>query len=344
MKPDLKEYEPRRSIIAYSGAHPAHQEMFRECCPDNTKMLGEWSAGKQVSSNRKLWAYLKTAWKLRSSDMATIIIEGTTPTIIMAPIINCMNYRAKSVVALCADDALYRTFVEEKYFRRMLTRWSFQYVSGIIAIGDLTTRLAKAHLRPLPVETRYPPMSADKIESLTLLRPSLDSHNLLLIGGGRQRCKGVDIAVQCRKILQAEFPAATLTVLGFPNLKPQPGSDSPGPVKDVKPYLSSSSVLIQPVRGDAFPLAVIEAMLAGVVPFISEWTGAASVVEKVDPKLMIPLQANEFSARIAEFWRMDSSYRKQISDTCREVAREFVDYSLSQESLKNFILSLHNAS
>ena len=326
-----------RTVAVYSGAHPAHQKMLAGCCTDSIKMLGEWSTDKHASGKKKLLAYASTAWQLRSSTADVIIIEGTTPSIIMAPLIKFLNCRPISIVALCAEDGIYRAFVADRGFRAIFTRLGFGFISGIIAIGDIITKLAKKHLRPLPVETRYPEVSEDRLASLTPLGPSLDSHNILLIGGRDAHYKGVDVAIACLDILRPTFPDARLTVLGFPDLEESPGLNSPGPVDDIGPYLSSSSILIHPGRGEAFGIVAVEAMLAGVIPFVSEWTGALSIAQEVEPKLVVPLKADEFAERIAALWDAPSEQRQSLSEKCKRVARDFTIKTAAQPSLAPFI-------
>lgn len=325
------------TIAIYSGAHPAHQALLAGCCSENIKMLGEWFAGKQVSIRTKLLSYLSTAIMLRTNKATVIIIEGTMPTALMAPVIKLLNRHKKSIIALCADDALYRAFVEGGFLNRATIRFGFCFVSGIIAIGNLTAKLAKANLKTMPIEIRYPSISQDKVDFFVPLEPATDSHNLILIGSGSQYCKGADIATATLKILQADFPDAKLTVLGFRDLKEEPGIVSPGPVKDIRPYLLLSSVLIHPARGDAFPVAVIEAMLTGVVPFVSEWTGAASVAEKVSLELVVPLEPEDFAKKIASFWHASEQHRKILSDKCRQEAVNFVAQTVDQAPLLSFI-------
>ena len=333
-----------RAVAVYSGAHPAHQRLLASCCSRSIKMLGEWSAGKQVPSGKKLLAYVSTAWRLRSGTDNAVVIEGTTPTALMAPVVKLFNRRKKSIIALCADDALYRAFIEGGFLNRAAIRFGFRFISGIIAIGDLTAKLAKAHLKTIPIETRYPPVSEDKLNLFAPLEPMPDSHNLILIGGGSQYCKGVDIAIKCLEILQSEFPDAKLTILGFHGIKEQPGLVAPGPVKDIRPYLSSASVLIHPARGDAFPLVVIEAMLSGVVPFVSKWTGASSLAEKAFSELVISLKPEDFAKKIASFWHASEQHRKSLSDKCRQEAVRFVAQIADQASLLSFIENLAHQS
>jgi len=325
------------SVVAYSGAHPAHQKMFAGCCAESIKMLGDWSTDEPVSSKEKLRAYLSTARRLRSSAHTAIVIEGTTPAVLMAPFIKLLNHRKKSIIVLSADDALYRAFIADRGFKAVFTRFGFRYIDGVIAIGGLVAELAKKHVRQLPIDVRFPEISEARQESLAMLAPSANSHTMLLIGGRDAHYKGVDIAVSCFKILQKRIPDARLIVIGFPELTTAEGIEWPGPVKDIIPYLSSSSVLIHPGRGDSFPVAVLEAALAGVTPFVSEWTGNASLLRNIDPELVAPLDPEEFANRIATFWESSPEHRQELSAKCKKAAMEYVEEIANQPSLAPFI-------
>lgn len=329
-----------RSVVVFSGAHPAHRRMLEGYCTAEIKMLGDWTAGRYASGKQKLRAYVSTALALRSSTFDAMVIEGTTPTILMAPIINFIRHRPKRIIALCMDDALYRTFIMDGgILKRILTRWSFNHVSGIICNSAMVARLARENLRPLPIEIRYPQVSEVRVGTLAVVEPSLESHNIVLIGSGSEYCKGVDIAVKALDILRDQFSDVQLTILGFPEIKEakHPGVHSPGPVDDIAPYLAEASVLIHPGRGEAFGIVVIEAMLAGIVPFVSEWTGAAEVASKASPDLVVPLQVEEFAKRIASLWYANSEQRKRLSTDIRQIARNFIIDSKSQPSIKSFI-------
>ena len=327
-----------RSIAIYSGAHPAHQKLLEDCCPDNIEMLGEWSVERHASSSNKLLSYLRTALRMRGSRYHIVVIEGTIPAVLMAPVINSLNGHPKTIIALCGEDALYRAFIKGSTLNQIVIRFGFRFISGIIAIGDMVPKLAHTYLRPLPVETRYPQVTPERLDELAVLEPSIDSHNMVLIGGGSAYCKGVDIALKALDILRGRFSDATLTILGFPNLEKRgPGVTSSGPVADIAPYLSSSSILIHPGRGEAFGIVAVEAMLAGVIPFVSEWTGALSIAQEVEPKLVVPLKADEFAERIAALWDAPSEQRQSLSEKCKRVARDFTIKTAAQPSLAPFI-------
>ncbi len=325
------------AVAVYSGAHPAHQRMLNDCCADSIKMLGEWSVDRSPSARDKLSSYLGTAWRLRHSDYDVVVVEGTIPSALMAPLINGLSRHPKAIIALCGEDALYRAFIEGDKSSRAILRYGFRFISGIITSGDIVPVLARKYLKPLPVEVRYPQVAPERLGTLSTLEPSIDSHAMVLIGGGSPYCKGVDIAVDTLAILRKQFPDARLTILGFPDLKEEPGVSSPGPVADIAPYLCSASILIHPGRGEAFGIVAVEAMLAGVVPFVSEWTGALSIVQEGDPKLVVPLKAEEFAKRIADLWSAPAEQRQSLSKKCKRVARAFTVKTAAQPSLAPFI-------
>lgn len=300
-------------------------------------MLGEWSIAKDIPAKDKLQAYLKSAFKLRRSASKIIVIEGTTPAMVMAPVINWINRRPKAIIVLSADDALYRAFVDNRRINRALARIGFRFICGAIAIGDMVATLIKKNLPGTQVVIRYPQVTEARLHSLSALEPSLGSHNMVLIGGGSAYYKGIDIATKSLGVIKKEFPDAQLTMLGRTDIQEQPDLKSPGLVKDITPFLSSSSILIHPGRGDSYPVAVIEAMLAGVVPFVSQWTGTASLVREVDPNLVIPLDAEEFAKRMAAFWNMAAEQRQALSVGCRQVALGFAQQAAEQLSVKPFL-------
>jgi len=336
-KNSSKDEHQVHAVAVYSGAHPAHQKMLSDCCADSIKMLGEWSVDRNPSTRDKLLSYFGTARRLRHSDYNVVVVEGAIPAALMAPLINGLNRRPKAIIALCGEDALYRAFIEGEKRSRAILRYGFRFISGIITSGDIVPLLARKYLRPLPVEVRYPQVAPERLETLAALEPSIDSHTMVLIGGGSPYCKGVDIAVDTVAILQKQFPDARLMILGFPDLEEEPGVSSPGPVTDIAPYLCSSSILIHPGRGEAFGIVAVEAMLAGVVPYVSEWTGALSIVQEVDPKLVVPLKAGEFAERITDLWSAPVEQRQSLSETCKRVSREFTAKTAAQPSLAPFI-------
>jgi len=88
-------------------------------------------------------------------------------------------------------------------------------------------------------------------------------------------------------------------------------------------YFNASCIYLHCARGDAFPHSVLEAMAAGLIPIVSEWTGAKEAVCRVDPTLVCTLDADRISARVLEILALSTQDKQVLSDRARSVAREY---------------------
>ena len=62
------------------------------------------------------------------------------------------------------------------------------------------------------------------------------------------------------------------------------------------PYnVSRCSVYIHPARLEAFGASVVEAMATGLIPIVTEMTGAKDLVKQVDPSLIVPVNVDAIS-------------------------------------------------
>jgi glycosyltransferase involved in cell wall biosynthesis len=94
---------------------------------------------------------------------------------------------------------------------------------------------------------------------------------------------------------------------------------------DLTAVFSTACIYLHPGRGDAFPLSVLEAMAAGLVPIVSEWTGTKEVVEQVDPMLVCPLDARVLAERIQCFMNLSISEKVALSNKAREVVSTYTE-------------------
>ncbi|MHB0976076.1 MAG: glycosyltransferase [Candidatus Aquicultorales bacterium] len=320
------------AVILFSGAHPAHQELLKDIAGDRLFILGPWTPDRRLTPQAKFRLYIKTALELRKKRYRLIICEGAILSSIVA------FFAGKSrIVALCAEDAFYQAFVEKRMVKKAVLKLGFRRVSGIVAIGDIVFGLASDHFPSKPLTKRYPPMVREMALQLSNLKPALDSHDILLIGGGSSHMKGLDVAISCVSLLKRKFAGARLHVLGFSTEDQIPGVAFYGPVEDIKPFMEKCSVVIHPGRGEAFGLGVVEGMLAGLVPFVSEWTGAKLPVSRVSGEFVIDVSPKAFAYSIERFWRSQLAEKQRLSDSSREAGKAYVDMALAQPSLSSFL-------
>ena len=87
--------------------------------------------------------------------------------------------------------------------------------------------------------------------------------------------------------------------------------------------LSKCSVYIHPARFEAFGASVVEAMAAGLIPIVTEMTGAKDLVKQVDPSLIVPVDVDAISKRILEVLSMSIDEKKSLSEKAKQVAMEW---------------------
>jgi len=81
-------------------------------------------------------------------------------------------------------------------------------------------------------------------------------------------------------------------------------------------------------RGDAFPNVVLEVMAAGLPAIVSEWTGAAEVVEQVWPEGVVPLSAEKATEAVVRYFSLTETEKRLLSEKSATLIRE--KYRLSQ--------------
>jgi glycosyltransferase involved in cell wall biosynthesis len=157
------------------------------------------------------------------------------------------------------------------------------------------------------------------------IEPSLRFNRICYLGS-HMRIKGVDLIPEIatkvrRKIREAEF-----YVIGEGRMI----SESDGVrVFGYVPHgekllllLSKCAVYLHPARFEAFGLSVIEAMAAGLIPIVTEMTGAKDLVKQVDPSLVVPVDVDAISAKIVEVLSMDIRKKEILSRKAKQVALE----------------------
>jgi glycosyltransferase involved in cell wall biosynthesis len=95
------------------------------------------------------------------------------------------------------------------------------------------------------------------------------------------------------------------------------------PYQELPKILSNCSVYIHPARFDTFPIAVIEAMAAGLIPVVTEMTGTKDLVRLVSPSLVIPIDIDAISTKIIEILSMDNDKKEILSKKAKQVAEEW---------------------
>jgi len=267
--------------------------------------------GGPEENRDSMLARLRTAVDLEAYDV--VIGEGTTPIYTLL-FYKLLNRPDASIVPLIADE----TFLK---IRDQRTRYLWQsvlgpvmnrVVAGAIAVGDLARSWAERYLS-VPFEIVHPPIADAKYNALEPIGGDLkkDARDSAAATSTRTDGAGADDTVRILHAGTVSDRAAVakknvdllarvvssrhdweLRLLGAGHdqfvYSDRPGVEALGylGLEDFAAEFAAADVYVQPSAGDAFPVASLEAMLAGLPTVVSTETGTREVVEAVDPLLV----------------------------------------------------------
>jgi glycosyltransferase involved in cell wall biosynthesis len=253
--------------------------------------------------------------------------------------------RDQKIVADLASHTLY-FLLTHRFDPRVekLNLWALRNYDALICEGRMAVEIVEQLLgdRHPPIYETSGGVNDRRAAALALLEPDLASHRMVFVGGGpndfRMHYKGLDLMVEAFAIAAAADPALHFDIVGDWDqeirntlLLKVRDSDRPriqflGAITDdayLGRVLSSSALYVHCSRGDAFPGSSIEAMMAGLVPLVSEWTGTKQLVKQVDASLVVQLDAPEIANRISWYFSQGPDQRAALSTRSRGVASTY---------------------
>lgn len=213
-------------------------------------------------------------------------------------------------------------------------------VKAHLVLGNYGVELLEKMDPGKPMGIVYPYISEDRHSKLIGIKPKLESTEITIIATNDLFCKGLDIAIAAfNKALEHE-PRLSLNIVGNIDKKKLESLDSKksgrinylGVVSDVPSLLARTGLYIQPSRGDAFSVASLEAMAAGVPTIVSEENGAKEAAEKISPEFICKTDADDLAEKIIGCLGMPKAKKAELSKAAREAAKPFT----KEIQLKNF--------
>lgn len=200
-----------------------------------------------------------------------------------------------------------------------------RYVDGTLAVSSLVAERVRSFAPETPVRSVRPYVQPEVGSRLDAVTPDLDANRAVTVSAARDH-KGVDLLVEAWPAVRERVPDATLHVVGSGHPEEYaetPGVEVRGYVEDLAAELGSASLYVHPARADAFGVSVIEAMRAGVVPLVTETTGAAPVVADVAADLVVEPTPDALAAGVADAFERPTAERERRSAAARERAAPY---------------------
>jgi glycosyltransferase involved in cell wall biosynthesis len=214
----------------------------------------------------------------------------------------------------------------ERYLDATLIR-SFirNYVDGVIAVSDHVKAKVDQFAPGLPKEAVHPYIQPGMVDDLDDVSPTLDDNHAVVVCESRDH-KGVDRLVKAWPTVRARVPDATLHIVGNGHpteYEETSGVTVRGYVDDLAAEYAQASLYIHPARADAFGVTVVEAMRAGVVPVVTQTTGAYPFVSEVDEHLVVNSDSEAIASGIVQYFQTEATDREALSQKSIEVAEPF---------------------
>jgi len=290
---------------------------------------------------------------------SVILSEGLHAVAILAK--KSRPFRKQPIaVALMASETLYFLSVDfySPWTRRILVKTLSSY-DALICVGRMQEQLANKVLSQCKTKPRIfhisgSSTSVERQKSLCAVEPNLESLNVLFIANGvigwRAWYKGIDVLLDALPVAAKAIPGIKLNVVGdwspgdvdsLFEAYPQARSlvNFAGKTSEIENYLQQSSLYVHIGRGDAFPVAVLESMLAGVPCIVSDWTGTREPVSLVNDNMVVPVDTERVAAAIVWYLNLTINEKTELSNRSRTIARKY-DIEVMLSEFRNIAATL----
>ena len=253
---------------------------------------------------------------------------------------NRVKIKNFKIVSLTCDTFLSEKTINErnqglvKKLKYMLAKYTYGEVSYFIYCTDVVKeQLLRFGVEKEKLIFKYQEWIRDD-RGFVKLKPNLEKNNFIFIGHYYNVLqKRLDILIDAFLRLRKEHKDARLDVIGrdwekFFNKKEmenfkQNGVVFHGSTYDISKFLEKSAFYVHPGEFEGFGLVVIESMLSGLIPLVSETTGAKEAVEKVSKELITKLSANSFYQKMKWLISLPLHNRQTLSSKARQIAKQY---------------------
>ena len=323
----------KHALGVYVGPHPAYRAFAAKVCSAEHKV--------ETRVTKRQHFVLKAANMARSvailpKNYGVYFTEGCYYYPAAAKKLRLLPSSAK-IVNLCCTPVFYNMMTgnihgpEKKLLLHFAHDVDYYALEGKYA-GEILHKLG-VHK---PSFVCYTYVSRQRYPVLKRIRPRLESKEVVIIATNDYRYKGVDVLLQAMKIVFRADPGVRLNlVLGnidhshFSSLL----SSRVRITEDAVGALRTAALYVHPSRGDVFPVAPLEAMLAGVPAIVSNETGTKEVVEKVRRDFVVPLDPEHVAQKILHYFAMKPRERETLSRRFRKAALPFNE----REQVRRFV-------
>lgn len=211
-----------------------------------------------------------------------------------------------------------------KGIKRKFMYWASSGIDAAIVQSTMAEKEIRRNFSktiPIEINPHFP-----KDDHILTVKADLKSKNVITIGITPRLRKGTDIFVELAKI----NPKIHFYLLGkteslsekfIDDMKKIPNLTFTG-WQEPTPYISKCTFFLLPARYDSGPIALLEAMMTGLIPIVSSNVGSQDSVIKVKEDLVIDsLNPKDFDKRLNALLKLSDNELTKLSNKSIKAGR-----------------------
>jgi len=270
------------------------------------------------------------------------------------------------IILICADQLFHdlnKGFISPK--KAFIYKTLLKKVDGFLCIGKMVKHDLQKIIPNANAIVIYPEIENNKKNLLlkhSNIIPNLRSKRIIFIGRPDFFYKGIDLLIEVFIEIKRIYPDAELTIVGDWSKHMIKSQQSKAIVKiseqkilntikdtknninilsnlndkDFVKTLKSSALYLHLGRGDAFPLTVVEAMLAGLPAIVSNETGPKELIKQLNADFVVPLNKDEIIRAVTDYFSMSERRKLFLSKQSINIIKRFYLKSNSELFIKKF--------
>ncbi len=254
------------------------------------------------------------------------------------------RFNSKQIlIAHLGDETMY--FLYSNWYSKLVKK-IISYVLNkydiLIFEGKMANDLAKKNniIKP-KAYVSFLGVPKERMHKLLSIKPNFNNKNIVFLssgpGGWRTWYKGLDIMIEAYALAFETVNDMTFTIIGDWDYEVQDSLLSKytyeiknsihfvGYVNNIEDFLSNGSLYLHTSRGDAFPTVVLEAIYAGLIPIVSEWTGSKEILIDDFKDLIVELDIIKISKKIIWFMNLSTEKKEIMSTKLRQIGQKYTE-------------------
>ena len=324
------------------GPHIMHGRLAKSVNAEFQK-IDQYKIWNEGNHNRLfiIYAWIYNAFAFKNPKQYDIFLVSGPH---ISPIIMKLFRLTKKqkVIAHLGDETMY--FLYDKWYSKVMQKVLVTLLNKydfLLCEGQMAADLAKLNGISTKTYTTYLGVPEERHSVLLKLNPTLTGNTFITISSGpdgwRTYYKGLDLMINAFGKAFESNSSLKFVIVGEWTVQLQDRLTSAlsanckkainfvGHTKEIDKYLSEATFYFHTARGDAFPTVVLEAMAAGLIPLVSEWTGSKEVINDLNEDLVIPLNESLISDKLLELSNMAIDDRKMLSKNAKERSKKYTE-------------------